>query len=145
MIIATIQGKEYGGEHVTAIDGKLVKGEEKQNAIDTLYHKISKIKFGNGSYGIKKINSNELFCYMEHPERDIYGRRRIALILFDKNEDSNLIEKTINEMGLNYNTFKELYTKFINDKKMLLCIGIGIGVAVLVSAAVFIIYDSNLR
>ena len=48
-------------------------------------------------------------------------------------------------MGLNYNTFKELYTKFINDKKMLMCIGIGIGVAVLVSAAVFIIYDSNLR
>ncbi|MEI0485148.1 hypothetical protein [Brachyspira intermedia] len=144
MIVATIQGKD-DGRHITAINGKLVKGDEQQNAIDVLYSKISKINLGNKNFGIKQINSHELFCYMEHPEKDIYGRKRIAYIVFDKNEDSNLIEKTINEMGLNYNTFNELYTKFLNDKKMLMCIGIGIGVAVLVSATVFIIYDSNLR
>ncbi|ELV05989.1 hypothetical protein H263_06957 [Brachyspira hampsonii 30599] len=62
MIVATIQGKKEGGKHTTVINGKLVTGDEQQNAIDVLYSKISGIKFDDRSYGIKKLNSNEFFC-----------------------------------------------------------------------------------
>lgn len=130
MIIATIQGKKEGGKHITVINGELVTGDEQQNAIDMLYSKISRIKFDDRSYGIKKLNSNEFFCYMEHPEKDIAGRTRKVLIVFDKNTEEEIIKKTIGTMELNYNTFLNIYNSYnvkMNNNIMLLCIGLGLG------------------
>ncbi|ELV05988.1 hypothetical protein [Brachyspira hampsonii] len=67
---------------------------------------------------------------MEHPEKDIAGRTRKVLIVFDKNTEEEIIKKTIETMELNYDTFLNIYNSSnvkINYNVILLCIGLCIG------------------
>lgn len=122
MIVATVQGNEEGGKHITVKDGKRITGKEQQEVINELYDKVRGIEI-NGDIGIKKLKGKEIFCYMEHPEVDSSGRKGIAFIVWDKKEKQEIIKRTIKEIGLDYDKFKIKYdefnkfiNKFINSK-----------------------------
>lgn len=113
MIVATVQGNEEGGKHITVKDGKRITGKEQQEVINELYDKVRGIEI-NGDIGIEELKGKEIFCYMEHPEVDSYGRKGIAFIVWDKKEKKEIIKRTIEEIGLDYDKFKIKYDKFNN-------------------------------
>lgn len=136
MIVATVQGNEKGGKHITVKDGVKISGKEQQKAIDELYDKVQDIDI-IGDFSIKELKKfKEWFCYMEHPEVDASGRTGIAFIVWDKNTSDEIIEKTIREMGFrdeDYRKFKEEYKiKIEEDLKknhLIFLVGLGIGLA----------------
>ncbi|MEI0485145.1 hypothetical protein [Brachyspira intermedia] len=113
MIMITIQGKEYGGEHVTAIDGRLVYDEEQQKVIDAIY---SKLNNSNKNDRIKKIDNKEYVIFMNHPEKDIYGRSRKAIVVMDVNYDESIVKDTLKIMGLDYTILKKEINNYNNIK-----------------------------
>lgn len=113
MIVATVQGNEEGGKHITVKNGKRITGKEQQKVINELYDKVRGIEI-NGDIGIEELKGKEIFCYMEHPEVDSYGRKGIAFIVWDKKEKKEIIKRTIEEIGLDYDKFKIKYDKFNN-------------------------------
>lgn len=136
MIVATVQGNEKGGKHITVKDGVKISGKEQQKAIDELYDKVQNI-YTNGNFGIEELKkSKEWFCYMEHPEVDASGRTGIAFIVWDKNTSDEIIEKTIREMGFrdeDYRKFKEEYNikkeEKLKKNQLIFLVGLGIGLA----------------
>lgn len=135
MIVATVQGKEKGGKHITVKDGIKISGKEQQKAINELYDKVRNI-YTDGNFGIESLKKSEWFCYMEHPEVDAFGRKGIAFIVWDKNTSDEIIEKTIREMGFrdeDYRKFEEEYNKKkeldLKNKKIILLVGLGMGLA----------------
>lgn len=135
MIVATVQGNEKGGKHITVKDGVKISGKEQQKAINELYDKVRNI-YTDGNFGIKELKKSEWFCYMEHPEVDASGRTGIAFIIWDKNTSDEIIEKTIREMGFrdeDYRKFEEEYNKKkeldLKNKKIILLVGLGMGLA----------------
>ncbi len=135
MIVATVQGNERGGKHITVKDGVKISGKEQQKAIDELYDKVRDIDI-IGDFDIKPLKSKEWFCYMEHPEVDASGRTGIAFIVWDKNTSDEIIEKTIREMGFrdeDYRKFEEEYKKRKEEeskkKQIIFLVGLGIGLA----------------
>lgn len=143
MIVATVQGNEEGGKHITVKDGKRITGKEQQEVINELYDKVRDIEI-NGNIGIKKLKGKEIFCYMEHPEVDSSGRKGIAFIVWDKKEKQEIIKRTIKEIGLDYGKFIKKYDEFIDNKreenlrKMIL-----VGLATGVVTAIIIILAVN--
>lgn len=136
MIVATVQGTEKGGKHITVKDGIKIGGKEQQEAVDELYDKVRFIEIGDDDKIIELKKYKELFCYMEYPEVDASNRTGTAFIVWDKNTSEETIEKTIKEMGLDYKKFCELYKEFNEFKKkeemkkqMFLLGGLGIGLA----------------
>lgn len=137
MIVATVQGNEKGGKHITVKDGVKISGKEQQKAINELYDKVRNI-YTNGNFGIEELKKSEWFCYMEHPEVDASGRTGIAFIVWDKNTADEIIEKTIREMGFrdeDYRKFKKEYKKIkekeekLKKNQLILLVGLGIGLA----------------
>lgn len=136
MIVATVQGTERGGKHITVKDGEKIFDKEQQKAIDELYDKVQDIET-IGNFGIEKLNSKEWFCYMEHPAVDIYNRKGIAFIVWDKSTSDEKIEKTIREIGFrdeDYKKFEKKYNEIkkeleVKKKKLILLVGVGIGLA----------------
>lgn len=136
MIVATVQGTEKGGKHITVKDGEKIFNKEQQKFIDELIDKVRDIEI-IGNFGIKKLNSKEWFCYMEHPAVDIYNRKGIAFIVWDKNTEDDAIEKTIREIGFrdeDYIKFNEEYNKIKKEKsnkkkQLIFLVGIGMGLA----------------
>lgn len=74
---------------------------------------------------------------MEHPAVDIYNRKGIAFIVWDKNTEDDAIEKTIREIGFrdeDYIKFNEEYNKIKKEKsnkkkQLIFLIGLGMGLA----------------
>lgn len=136
MIVATVQGNEKGGKHITVKDGIKILGKEQQKAIDELYDKV-RGKEIIGNFGIEKLKSKEWFCYMEHPEVDASGRTGIAFIVWDKSTSDEKIEETIREIGFrdeDYKKFEKKYNEIkkegkLNKKKLIILVGFGIGLA----------------
>lgn len=136
MIVATVQGNERGGKHITVKDGVKISGKEQQKAINELYDKVRGREI-TGYFGIEELEkSKEWFCYMEHPEVDASGRTGIAFIVWDKNTSDEIIEKTIREMGFrdeDYRKFKEEYNikkeEKLKKNQLILLVGLGIGLA----------------
>ena len=136
MIVATVQGNEKGGKHITVKDGVKISGKEQQKAINELYDKVRGREI-TGYFGIEELEkSKEWFCYMEHPEVDASGRTGIAFIVWDKNTSDEIIEKTIREMGFrdeDYRKFKEEYNikkeEKLKKNQLILLVGLGIGLA----------------
>lgn len=135
MIVATVQGNEKGGKHITVKDGVKISGKEQQKAINELYDKVRNI-YTNGNFGIEELKKSEWFCYMEHPEVDASGRTGIAFIVWDKNTSDEIIEKTIREMGFrdeDYRKFKEEYNikkeEKLKKNQLIFLVGLGIGLA----------------
>lgn len=146
MIVATVQGNEKGGKHITVKDGKKIFDKEQQKAIDELYDKV-RGKEIIGNFDIEKLNSKEWFCYMEHPEVDASGRTGIAFIVWDKNTKDDTIEKTIREIGFrdeDYRKFEKKYNEIkeelgANKNKLIILFGLGIGLASLIAITLSII------
>ena len=112
MISATISGihKENNRKHITAQNGKLITGEVQRECVNAILKAFSGIKVREESYF--EIDSGELLCTMYHPIKDDIGRRRIALIVWDKDTSNELIQKTLEVMGLSYERFLELKSEF---------------------------------
>lgn len=138
MIVATVQGNDKGGKHITVKDGVKIIGKEQQEAINKLYNKFHANDIEIiGNFGIEKLNSKEWFCYMEHPEVDASGRTGIAFIVWDKSTSDEKIEETIREIGFrdeDYRKFKEEYKikkelESNKKKQLIFLVGVGIGLA----------------
>lgn len=114
MIVATVQGKDKG-PHDTVLDGKKITGEEQQKAINSLLSKIPPKEIIGDD--ISLLNNKEFFCSMIHPEKDVEGRYRIVLIVWDKNTSEEAIKETIDGIGCDYNRFSQIRSKINNKKK----------------------------
>lgn len=115
MIVATVQGKDKC-PHDTVLDGKKITGEEQQKAINNLLSKIPPKEITGDD--ISLLNSKEFFCPMIHPDRDVEGRYRIVLIVWNKNTSEEVIKETIEEIGCDYNKFNQIRSKINNKKKL---------------------------
>ncbi|PLV62521.1 hypothetical protein [Brachyspira pilosicoli] len=130
MIIATIQGAEEGFEHTTVINGKLVKGEDENEAINKLYEMIPRLDI-NDDEGIVKIKNGYTLCYMKHEKRDISNRRRTALIIYNNEVTNDEIEKTLKLMELDYKKWQELHSKYKTNTNIKTIVAIVIIVAII--------------
>ena len=112
MISVTISGihKENNRKHITAQNGKLITGEAQRKCVNAILKAFRGIKVRKESYF--EIDSGELLCTMYHPIKDDIGRRRIALIVLDKDTPNELIQKTLEVMGLDFERFLKLRRKF---------------------------------
>ena len=115
MIVATVQGKDKG-PHDTVLDGKKITGEEQQKAINSLLSKIPPKEITGDD--ISLLNNKEFFCSMIHPEKDVEGRYRIVLIVWDKNTSEEEIKETIDGIGCDYNRFSQIRSRINNKKKL---------------------------
>lgn len=118
MIVATVQGK-YNGLHDTVLNGKRITGEEQKTAINNLLSKIPPKEILEDN--ISLLKNKEFFCSMIHPERDVEGRSRIVLIVWDKEESDDMIKKTVETIGLDYDSFLKLKNRFDKKKLQNLC------------------------
>ena len=133
MIVAIVQGKDKG-LYDTVIDGKIVSGKEQQDAINKLLSKIPSIKItGNGGF---KLETGEFFCHMQHPEKDVEGRYRIVLIVWDKNTAEEIIKETIEGIGCDYDKFVQVRSEINNEKKTLKKIMMLLGIFLILVAVI---------
>lgn len=110
MISATIQGKSVGDNHTTARDGKLITKEAQKRCIDDILNDCSEVDTRKTKF--YKLSGGKFLCVLSHPEKDDAGRVRSALIVWDKDTDDMLIQKTLEVMGLEFERFLELKHKF---------------------------------
>lgn len=115
MISATIQGihKENNRKHTTAQNGKLITGEAQKECINAILRDCKDESVDDEVYC--ELDNGKLFCALYHPMKDDIGRMRIALIVWDKDTSNELIQKTLEVMGLEYERFLELKGEF--DKR----------------------------
>ncbi|ETD25143.1 hypothetical protein [Helicobacter macacae] len=112
MINATISGihKENHRKHITIQNGKLVTDETQRECVNAILKECSGIKVRGDSYF--ELDNGKIFCSLCHPIKDDIGRKRIALIVWDKDTSNELIQKTLEVMGLEYERFLELKGEF---------------------------------
>lgn len=112
MISATIQGihKENNRKHITAQNGKLITGDVQKECVNAILRDCKNESADDEVYC--ELDNGKLFCTMYHPIKDDIGRRRIALIVLDKDTSNELIQKTLEVMGLDFERFLELKGKF---------------------------------
>lgn len=112
MISATIQGidKSNNREHITAQNGKLITGEVQRECVNEILRDCSEVSADDEMYC--ELDNGKLFCALYHPIKDDIGRRRIALIVWDRDTSNELIQKTLEVMGLDYERFLELKGEF---------------------------------
>lgn len=138
MITATVQGEsqENNYKHISAQDGKIITGKKEEEQVAQLYRDCDSVDLDSDELYCE-IENGKLFCAIYHPERDDIGRTRIALIVWDKDTSKELIQKTLEVMGFDFERFKRLEREFKRNKigvskNALLIIGVialvGIGV-----------------
>ncbi len=112
MISATIQGKDKSNNrgHTTAQNGELITGEAQRQCVNAILQDCKEVSANREKYC--KLENGKFFCALYHPECDDIGRKRIALIVLDKDIPSEIIQKTLKVMGLEYERFLELKQKF---------------------------------
>ncbi len=112
MISATIQGinRADNYEHTTAQNGKLITGDEQTKCANEILRDCKNVMVSGEIYS--ELENGKLFCALYHPIKDDIGRRRIALIVWDKDTPNELIQKTLEVMGLKYERFLELKSEF---------------------------------
>ena len=108
MISATIQGidKSNNRAHITAQNGKLITGEAQRECVNAILRDCREASADDEVYC--ELDNGKLFCALYHPIKDDIGRKRIALIVWDKDTPNELIQKTLEVMGLDYERFSEL-------------------------------------
>lgn len=140
MISATIQGKykENRGKHITAQDGKLIIGEAQTKCVNAILKDCQNVNVSGEYYC--ELENGKLFCALYHAEKDDIGRKRTALIVWDKDTSNEIIQKTLEVMGLEFERFKRLEREFKRNK-----IGVSknalvaIGVIALVASAIYLV------
>lgn len=103
MVYATIQVKDDMSKNLVAKNGKLINDRfEIGKPLSEIDEKV-KIKKWYYDGSVRRINKSDLYCYLNHPEVDIANRKRIGLVIWDKNDSEETIKETINAMGLDIN------------------------------------------
>lgn len=145
MINATISGihKENHRKHITAQNGELVTDETQRECVNAILKECSGIKVRGDSFF--ELDSGKLFCSLCHPIRDDLGRMRIALIVWDKDTSNELIQKTLEVMGLEFERFLELKGEFeerfvVRDKSGGRKIWIAVGGIALVAFVAYLVF-----
>lgn len=112
MISATIQGinKANNRKHITAQNGKLITGEAQRECVNEILRDCKEVSADDEVYC--ELDNGKLFCALYHPIKDDIGRKRIALIVWDKDTPNELIQKTLEVMGLELERFLELKSAF---------------------------------
>lgn len=112
MISATIQGinKANNRKHITAQNGKLITGEAQKECVNAILRDCREASADDEVYC--ELDNGKLFCALYHPIKDDIGRMRIALIVWDKDTPNELIQKTLEVMGLEFKRFLELKSAF---------------------------------
>lgn len=112
MISATIQGidKSNNRAHITAQNGSLITGEAQRECVNEILRDCKNESADDEVYC--ELDNGKLFCALYHPIKDDIGRKRIALIVWDKDTPNELIQKTLEVMGLELERFLELKGAF---------------------------------
>lgn len=112
MISATIQGihKANNREHITAQNGSLITGEAQRECVNEILRNCKNESTDDEVYC--ELDNGKLFCALYHPVKDDIGRMRIAIIVWDKDTSNELIQKTLEVMGLEFGRFLELKGEF---------------------------------
>ena len=115
MVIASVESKNAGKnelvENGIPLNVDDIEVQKKWNCLlERLPHK-SYVKDD-----IFQINENEILCRMKHPEKDQAGRNRIVYIVWDKEASDEMIKKTVETIGLNYDSFLKLKNTFYKKK-----------------------------
>ena len=112
MISATISGKDKANnrKHITAQDGNLITGESQSECINVILKDCQNVNVSGEYYC--ELENGKLFCALYHTEKDDIGRRRTALIVWDKDTSNEMIQKTLEVMGLEYERFLGLKNAF---------------------------------
>lgn len=147
MISATISGKDKANnrQHITAQNGKLIIGDVQTKCVNAILEDCKEVNVGGEYYC--ELENGKLFCALYHAEKDDIGRRRTALIVWDKDTSNEIIQKTLEVMGLEYERFLGLKSEFevsvksnqkigTNKNKLVAIIG---GVALVVFVAYLLI------
>ncbi|WP_096020348.1 hypothetical protein [Campylobacter lanienae] len=110
MIIATIQSIDSkNSEQIVAVDGKIIKNDkEKSSYLNQLFDTICDIDIPDNDEKMLALKNGQYFCYIYHPKNDDIGRRRRALILFDKETNLEIQKQTIEVLGLSWDKFYKL-------------------------------------
>lgn len=58
------------------------------------------------------------FCAIYHPQKDDIGRERTALIVWDKDTSQELVRKTLEVMGVEFEHFLKLQSEFESKKRV---------------------------
>ena len=113
MITATVQGisQENNRKHISVQDGQIITGKKEEEQVAQLYRDCDSVDLDSDELYCK-IENGKLFCAMYHPQKDDIGRTRIALIVWDKDTSDELIQKTLEVMGLEYEHFKKLKREY---------------------------------
>ena len=145
MISATIQGinKANNRKHTTAQNGKLITGEAQRECVNVILRDCKNESADDEVYC--ELDNGKLFCALYHPVKDDIGRMRIALIVWDKDTSNELIQKTLEVMGLSYERFLELKSEFeerfvVRDKSGGRKIWIAVGGIALVAFVAYLVF-----
>lgn len=145
MISATIQGidKSNNRAHITAQNGKLITGEAQRECVNEILRDCREVSADDEVFC--ELDNGKLFCALYHPIKDDIGRRRIALIVWDKDTPNELIQKTLEVMGLELKRFLELKSAFeerfvARDKSGGKNIWIAVGGIALVAIVAYLIF-----
>lgn len=141
MITATIQGisQENNYKHISAQDGQIIVGKMEQKQIMQLYKDCESVNIDTQEL-FCELENGKLFCALYHPQKDDIGRTRIALIVWDKDTSNEMIQKTLEVMGLEFERFKRLEREFKRNK-----IGVSknalvaIGIIALVASVIYLV------
>ena len=112
MISATIQGidKSNNRAHITAQNGSLITGEAQRECVNEILRDCREESVDDEVYC--ELDNGKLFCALYHPVKDDIGRPRTALIVWDKDTSNELMQKTLEVMGLEFGRFLELKGEF---------------------------------
>lgn len=119
MITATIQGvsKKDNGKPISVFNGKIITGKEASKRTEELFEDCYEVNL-NSQELFCKLANGKFFCAMPHPQKDEMGRTRIALLVWDKDTDCELVKQSIEVMGLEYERFKRLKREYLSSQKL---------------------------
>lgn len=141
MITITVQGisQENNRKHITAQDGQIITGKKEEEQVAQLFKDCDSVDLDTDEL-FCELENGKLFCGLYHPQKDDIGRTRIALIVWDKDTSNEMIQKTLEVMGLEFERFKRLEREFKRNK-----IGVSknalvaIGIIALVASAIYLV------
>lgn len=118
MITATIQGisKENNQKHISAYNGTIITDEVEKERVAQLYRDCYEVNSNTEKFRLLK--NGKFFCAIYHPQKDDIGRERTALIVWDKDTSQELVRKTLEVMGVEFERFLKLQSEFESKKRV---------------------------
>ncbi|WP_096026842.1 hypothetical protein [Campylobacter lanienae] len=82
--------------------------KKKSSYLNQLFDTICDIDIPDNDEKMLALKNEQYFCYIYHPKNDDIGRRRRALMLFDKETNLEIQKQTIEVLGLSWDKFYKL-------------------------------------